>query len=101
MDVLHRSKEQRYAFDKIYRFQSSEVVWSFFITICLDLYRDDAEIDTDSSEWVQFDLFCVWADRDGEDVYDVRKSGGLWIKVFIFIYEYYSVLAIRDIFHRI
>jgi len=26
MDVLHRSKEQRYAFDKIYRFHSSEVV---------------------------------------------------------------------------
>lgn len=26
MDVLHRSKEQRYAFDKIYRFQTSEVV---------------------------------------------------------------------------
>ena len=38
MDVLHRSKEQRYAFDKIYRFQSSEVVCSFFITKSLDLY---------------------------------------------------------------
>ena len=40
-DVLHRSKEQRYAFDKIYKNHSSEIVHSKFYT---DLLRNCSTI---------------------------------------------------------